>query len=177
MWVLARTTGEPSALASSLRAIVRETDRTVAVSDVRTLDAVLVASVQKSRFTLLAVGAFALAALLLGAIGIYGVMSYLVGQRAREMGIRIALGAPLRGVVALVVGRATRLAAAGAAIGVIAALLTTRLLSSFLVGVSATDPLTFVLVPLLFIAVALAASAAPARRATRADPVSALRSD
>jgi putative ABC transport system permease protein len=177
MWVLARTTGDPAALASSLRAIVRETDRTVAVSDVRTLDAVLVASVQKSRFTVLAVGAFALAALLLGAIGIYGVMSYLVGERAREMGIRIALGAPLSGVISLVVGRAAKLAAAGAVIGVGAALLSMRLLNSFLVGVSATDPLTFVLVPLLFICVALAASAAPARRAARADPASTLRAD
>jgi ABC-type antimicrobial peptide transport system permease subunit len=138
---------------------------------------VLVASVQNSRFTVLAVGAFALAALLLGAIGIYGVMSYLVGERAREMGIRIALGAPLSGVISLVVGRAAKLAAAGAVIGVGAALLSTRLLNSFLVGVSATDPLTFVLVPLLFICVALAASAAPARRAARADPASTLRAD
>ena len=177
MWVLARTSSNPASLASAVRSIVREVDRSVPVSDVRTMEAVVSDSVQKNRFIVLLVGAFALAALLLGAIGIYGVMAYLVSQRTQEMGIRLALGAPVSGVIALVVGHAAKLAAVGAVIGVLAALLATRLLGSLLYGVSATDPLTFALVPVMFIAVALAASAAPALRATRVDPVTALRSD
>jgi predicted permease len=177
LWVVARTTGDPARLASAIRAAVRELDRTVAVSDVRTMDAVVSQSLQKTRFTVLLVGAFALAALLLGAIGIYGVMSYLVGQRTQEMGIRLALGASARGVIALVVGRAAALAALGAALGIIAALLATRSLAGLLYGVSATDPLTYLLVPMLFLAIAMLASYAPARRATRIDPVRALRAD
>ncbi|MGI8498862.1 MAG: ADOP family duplicated permease [Gemmatimonadaceae bacterium] len=177
MWVLARTSGDPVAIAAQIRAIVREVDRTVPVSDVRTMGAVLSASVQRARFTVMLVGAFAFAALLLGAIGIYGVMSYLVGQRTREMGIRLALGAPLGGVTRLVVGEAATLAAAGAVVGVVAAMFATRLLGSMLYEVSATDPLTFVLVPTALIGVALAASAVPARRATRVDPVRALRAE
>jgi ABC-type antimicrobial peptide transport system permease subunit len=177
MWVLARSAGDPTSLSNAIRAIVRDVDRAVPVSDVRTLDAVLSDSVQKVRFTMLLVGAFALAALLLGAIGIYGVMSYLVGQRLHEMGIRLALGAPVSGVLGLVVGRAARLAAAGAVVGLIAALLVTRSLGSLLYGISATDPVTFLSVPVLFVVVAMLASYAPARRATRVDPVTALRAD
>jgi len=177
MWVLARSSSEPGALATTMRRIVREVDRSAAVSDVRTMDAVLSSSVQKARFTMLLVAAFALAALLLGAVGIYGVMSYLVGQRMQEMGIRIALGAPRAGVVRLVVGRAAMLAAAGAAVGLLAAFFATRSLASLLYGVSATDPLTFFLVPVVFLIVAVLASAAPALRATRVDPVRALRAD
>jgi putative ABC transport system permease protein len=177
MWIVARSTGDPEALAGGIRRIVREVDRAVPVSDVRTMDEVLSSSVQKARFTMQLVGAFALAALLLGAIGIYGVMSYLVGQRAQEMGIRLALGAPVSAVLGLVVGRAARLAGIGAVIGLIAAAFATRSLGSILYGVSSTDPLTFVLVPLLFVLVAVIASYAPARRATRVDPVRALRSD
>jgi putative ABC transport system permease protein len=177
MWVLARSTQAPSALANTLRRIVQDADRSVPVSDVRTMDAVLSDSVQKARFTMLLVGAFALAALLLGAVGIYGVMSYLVGQRTQEMGIRIALGASTAGVLGLVVGRAAGLAAAGAAVGLLAAFFATRSLGSLLYGVSATDPLTFVMVPVAFLVVAVLASGAPALRATRVDPVKALRSD
>ena len=177
MWVAARTTTDPSLLASTIRRIARDLDRSVAVSNVRTMDAVVAESVQKTRFTVLLVGAFAAAALLLGAIGIYGVMSYLVGQRTQEMGIRIALGASAGEVIGLVVGRAARLAALGALIGVTAALFTTRSLSALLYGVSATDPVTFVAVPLLFLAIAVVASYAPAYRATRVDPVRALRTE
>ena len=177
MWVLARATGDPKALSTAIRSIVRAVDRTVPVSDIRSMDAVLSDSVQKARFTMLLVAAFAFAALSLGALGIYGVMSYLVGQRMQEMGIRLALGAPTSGVIGLVVGRAAKLAAGGAIVGILAALVATRSLGSLLYGISATDPITFVSVPLLFLVVAMLASYAPALRATHADPVRALRSD
>ncbi|HKW49922.1 MAG TPA: FtsX-like permease family protein, partial [Gemmatimonadaceae bacterium] len=177
MWVLVRSSSDPTPLAAAVRDIVRELDRTVAVSDIRTMDAVVAESIRGVRFTVLLVGAFALAALLLGAIGIYGVMSYLVGQRTQEMGIRLALGASVAGVVGLVVGRAARLAAIGAAVGIVAALFATRWLSTLLYEISATDPVTFVAVPLLFLLVAVLASYAPARRATRIDPVRALRAE
>jgi ABC-type antimicrobial peptide transport system permease subunit len=177
MWVLVRSTSDPTPLAAAVRAAVRGLDRTVAVSDIRTMDAVVAESIRGTRFTVLLVGAFALAALLLGAIGIYGVMSYLVGQRTQEMGIRLALGASTTAVISLVVGRAARLAAVGVAIGIIAALFATRWLSALLYEVSATDPITFVAVPLLFLVVAVLASYAPARRATRIDPVRALRAE
>ena len=102
-------------------------------------------------------------------------MTYIVNQRAQEMGVRMALGATPRDIVRLVVGRGTALAVAGAAVGCVVALLTTRLLQSLLFGVSATDPLTFGLAVAVFVGVAIIASVGPARRATRADPVQALR--
>jgi putative ABC transport system permease protein len=177
MWILVRTADDPASLAAIIRRVTRDLDRRVAVSDVRTMEAIVASSVQKTRFTVSLVAAFALAALILGAIGIYGVMSYLVSQRAQEMGIRLALGATAREVIALVVGRAARLAALGALAGIVAALLTTRWLGTFLYGISATDPITFVGVPVLFVGIAVAASYAPALRATRIDPVRALKSD
>src|SRR5204862_4253809 len=118
MWILVRSESDPAPLTSAIRAVVRDLDRTVAVSDVRTMDAVVAQSIRGTRFTVLLVGAFALAALLLGAIGIYGVMSYLVGQRTQEMGIRLALGATVSAVVGLVVGRAATLAVIGLAVGI-----------------------------------------------------------
>jgi putative ABC transport system permease protein len=176
-WVVARTHTDPAPFAAAIRSLVRELDRTVAVSDARTMDAVVSESVQKARFTMLLVGAFAVAALLLGAIGIYSVMTYLVSQRTQEMGIRIALGASVGGVIGLVVGRAARLAALGAGLGILGALVATRWLGGLLYGVSATDPLTFVIVPVGFLAIAILASYLPAHRATRIDPVRALRAE
>jgi putative ABC transport system permease protein len=177
LWIVARSSDDPAGLATAIRRIVREVDRSVAVSDVRTMEAVLSASMQKARFTMMLVGLFALAALLLGAIGIYGVMSYVVGQRTQEMGVRMALGATSTRVLSLVVGRAAGLAGAGVIVGLIAAAMTTGALGSLLYGVSARDPLTFVVVPAIFLLVAVAASYAPALRATRIDPIRTLRSD
>lgn len=177
MWLLARTGDDPATLAASIRRVVTEVDRAVAVSDVRTMESVVSGSLRKERFTTLLVGAFAATAMLLGAIGIYGVMSYIVGQRTREMGVRLALGAPVSDVLGLVVARAAKLASIGALVGLAAAFFATRSLRALLYGVSATDPLTFVGVPLLFVLVAVGASYAPALRATRVDPVRALRSD
>ena len=177
MWVVARGEGSPSALGAAIRRIVYEIDRSVPVSDVRTMDAVVSSSLAKARFTVVLVGAFAIAALLLGAVGIYGVMSYVVGQRTHEMGVRLALGATGYQVLGLVVGRAAKLALVGAAAGLVVALASTRSLGALLYGISATDPLTFAAVPLLFIIVAMLASYAPALRATRAHPARALRAD
>lgn len=177
MWTLVRTTADPALVSASIRRIVREVDRTVPVSDVRTMTAVVDASMSKTRFTTGLVAAFALLAVMLGAVGIYGVMSYLVGQRTREMGIRMALGATRAAVVKLVVGRAVQLAVVGAGAGAVAALFASRALRRWLYGVSPTDPVTFVAVIALFVAVAALASYAPALRATRIDPVRSLREE
>ena len=177
MWVIARTRADPHALAGSIRSIVKEIDRTVPVSDVRTMDEVIERSMQRDRFLMLLVGLFASSALLLGVVGIYGVMSYLVSQRTQEMGVRIALGASTSSVLGMVVRRGAVMAGTGAVVGVVAAVWATRPLAAFLYGVSATDPLTYASVPVAFLLVALLASLVPARRATRVDPVRALRAD
>ena len=175
MFMVVRSNADVNVIARQLRETVASIDRTVPVTSVRTMSGVVAQSVERPRFTTSLVAGFALAALLLGATGIYGVMTYIVNQRAQEMGVRMALGATPSDIVRLVVGRGTALAIAGAAIGCIVALLTTRLLQSLLFGVSATDPLTFGVAVGVFVGVAILASAGPARRATRADPVQALR--
>lgn len=172
-----RTSGDPSALERALRAIVRDIDPTVAVSQIRTMDNVVDASVAKPRFTMRLVGAFAIVTLLLGAVGIYGVMSYLVTRRAHEIGVRAALGATTGNIAALVLGRSIGLTSAGVVVGLAGAALVTRALPSFLFGVSPLDPLAFGLVPVAFIIVGLLASAIPARRAVRCDPIVALRGE
>jgi putative ABC transport system permease protein len=177
MWVVARSKDDPSALAATIRAIVKDVDRSVPVSDVRTMDDIVDRSIQRDRFTMVLVTLFAVAALLLGAVGIYGVMSYLVSQRTQEMGVRIALGASAGSVLGLVVRRGAMMAGAGAVIGVVGAIWATRPLAFLLYGVSPTDPATFLAVPLLFLGVAVAASYLPARRATRIDPIATLRGD
>jgi putative ABC transport system permease protein len=175
MFMVVRSTASVDVVKRQLREAVTAIDRTVPVTSVRTMSGVVAQSVERPRFTTSLVAGFALAALLLGATGIYGVMSYIVNQRAQEMGVRMALGASPRDIVRLVVGRGTLLAIAGAAVGCIVALGTTRLLQSLLFGVSPTDPLTFGVAAAVFVGVAIIASAGPARRATRADPVQALR--
>jgi putative ABC transport system permease protein len=164
LWLVARTAGDPAASGLAIRRVVHEIDRAVPVSDVRTMDGVISDSVTKSRFTTLLVAAFALLALALGAVGIYGVMSYLVGASRAS-------------VMHLVLRRAAWLAGVGAAIGIAGAMVVTRSLRQWLYGVSATDPVTFLVVPTLFLAVAALASSAPALRATRADPASTLREE
>jgi ABC-type antimicrobial peptide transport system permease subunit len=177
MTLVARVTGDPLALEPALRASVAELDATVPVSEVRLVRDVVASSVARQRFTMFLVAAFATLAVVLGALGIYGLMSYLVSQREREIGVRMALGASPREVQWGVIRRATTLAAAGAAVGVAGALGATRLLAGLLHGVSVTDLFTFVNVPVLFVTVALAASWFPARRAMRADPSAVLRGD
>jgi ABC-type antimicrobial peptide transport system permease subunit len=177
MTVIVRTSASTGSIGRELRAIVSSIDRSVPVSDIVSMADVLSRSVAKPRFTMSVVAGFAVAALILGAVGIYGVMSYLVGQRAHEMGVRIALGATSSDISALILGRGVRLAIAGAGIGVVAAMVATRPLRSLLYGISSTDPVAYVIVPMLFVAGALSASFGPARRAMKADPVDALRAD
>lgn len=172
-----RARGDIGAIERSIRPVVESVDTQVAVTEVRTMEDVVASSMAKSRFTTILVSAFALVAVLLGAIGIYGVMSYLVSQRTHELGVRAALGATPWDIASLVLRRSALLGVAGGAIGIAGALAATRALHAMLFAVSTTDPLTFAIVPLGFLAVALLATVPPARRATRSDPVGALRRD
>jgi ABC-type antimicrobial peptide transport system permease subunit len=138
-------------------------------------DELIVRSLAAKRFSMILLGVFATLALVLSSIGIYGVLSYLVGQRMHEIGIRIALGAQQRNVLMLILGEGTKTAIIGVAIGLAAALGLTRLMASVLYGVSATDPLTFAAVAIVLTFVALVACYIPARRAMRVDPIIALR--
>jgi putative ABC transport system permease protein len=175
MSIVVRSTADPGVIARQVHDVVASIDRSVPVTSVRAMTDVLAQSVERPRFTTLLVALFALSTLLLGATGIYGVMSYIVSQRAQEVGVRLALGATTRDIFQLVVGRGAALALAGAAAGCAVALGTTHLLRSLLFGVSTTDPLTFGVAIILFVGIAVVASAGPARRATRTDPVETLR--
>jgi putative ABC transport system permease protein len=142
---------------------------------VSTMDQLLAGTLSRSRFTMLVLGVFAALALVLACVGIYGVIAYSVTQRTQEFGIRMALGANRRDVFRLVFGQGGRLILLGTGLGIVAALIITRLMATLLYGISATDPLTFATVALLLALVALAACYIPARRATRVDPIVALR--
>src|SRR5207247_1392233 len=160
-----------------IAAPVSPTDAQVPLGRVRTMEEILSASLAFQRFLMLLLVVFAALAVALAAVGIYGVMSYLVTQSTREIGVRIALGALPRQVLGVVIGRGMLLAGIGVAVGLAGALVLTRLLSSQLYGVKPTDVLTFAAVTALLLRVALAACFVPARRATRVDPVVALRSE
>jgi putative ABC transport system permease protein len=173
--LLVRTASDPSTIANAVTAIVHEVDPTVPVNEVTTLDGLLSQSLSPRRFAMLLIGVLAGLALVLSAVGIYGVMSYTVGQRTQEIGVRMALGAQPRNMLALVLGRGAGLALVGIFAGTLGALALTRFLSSLLFGVAPKDPLTFAGVALLLFGVALAACYVPARRAMRVDPMVALR--
>jgi putative ABC transport system permease protein len=175
--IAVRTLGEPAAIERAIKETVQELDRTVAVSRVQTMDDVVAGSLAKPHFTTTLIAVFALVGVLLGAVGVYGVMSYLVGQRIHEFGVRAALGASSRDITMLVLKRTIMLSATGAAFGMLGAVLVSRSLTAFLYHVSPIDPLTFGIVTLGFIAIATIASAAPARRGARCDPLTALRAD
>jgi len=173
--VILRTSVEPQAETSALRAALSDIDKDQPLVNVRTMEDNMAVSVAQPRFRTWLLGLFAVLALLLSTIGIYGVMSYSVNQRTHEMGIRITLGAQPLDVFRLVTGHGLRLALLGVAIGCVASLALTRVLRSFLYDVSALDPLTYISVGLILVAVGFFASYWPARRATRVDPLIALR--
>jgi predicted permease len=173
--VLIRTQGEPLALVGAVRKKVAEVNSQDVVFEAHSYEEIVSRSLAERWFSMVLLGIFAALALVLSSIGIYGVISYVVGQRTHEIGIRIALGAQRKDVLALVLGEGTRTALLGVGIGLVAALGLTRLMVSVLYGVSATDPLTFVAVAGVLAAVALVACYIPARRAMRVDPIVALR--
>lgn len=170
-----RSNLEPRALTASVSHELQSIDADIPVYNVSSMNEIISASISKQRFATLLLAFFAASALLLGAIGTYGVLAYAVSQRTHEMGIRMALGAETTNILGLVMRWGGKLIILGVAIGIAAALLASRLLSSLLYGVTATDPLTFLLVPLVLVAVAVAACYIPARRATKVDPMIALR--
>jgi len=173
--VVLRTEGDPTAVMGSVRRAVEEIDPREVVYNVQTMDEVVSNSFAARRLSMILLGVFAALALVLACVGIYGVISYLVGQRTHEIGVRLALGAQRGDVLRLVIGHGARMALIGVAIGVGAALGLTRLMANQLFGVSAHDPLTFAGVAMLLIIVAVAACYIPARRALRVDPIIALR--
>jgi predicted permease len=175
--IAVRTAGDPLTLAPALRRNVAAIDRELPIADIAPMTAVIGASVAERRFTMLLLTAFAAVAVALAAIGIYGVLAYVVGQRTQEIGVRLAIGATPANVVTLFVREGAALTLAGVACGLAGALALTRALSTLLFGVTTTDPATFAAVAGALALVALVASYVPARRAARVDPVTALRSD
>lgn len=175
--IVARTNANMVTFATGLRSAVADMDKMTPVSDVRAMSDVVSSSLSRTRFTALLLTGFSALALLISAVGIYGVVSSNVSQRTREIGVRMALGASPASVVGLVMTRGAWLAAIGVALGLTGALFATRWMSSLIYGVSATDPGTFVAAPLLLMAVGLLATFIPARRAVGDSPLAALRND
>ena len=177
MSLVVRTNGDPKALVAPVRAAVKSIDPRLPVSEVRTMREIVDAAIGGQRFAMETLGVFGLVALLLSAIGIFGIVSQVVASRLHEFGIRAALGATPRDLMAIALGSGIRQATTGLVVGVVAALMLTRVLRSLLQGVAATDPLTFASVIVVTGVVALIASVAPARRAARVDPNAVLRSE
>ncbi|HEX7315085.1 MAG TPA: ABC transporter permease [Pyrinomonadaceae bacterium] len=175
MTFVARTSGEPLSIAPALRRELAAIDKDLPLYNVRTMEQVMSESVARRRFQMVLIAAFAGVGLLLAAVGIYGVISYSVAQRRHEIGVRMALGARAADILRLVVGQGLGLTLLGVGCGLVVAFVLTRVMASLLYGVSATDPLTFACVSLALLGVALLACLVPARRATKVDPMIALR--
>src|SRR5262249_16198912 len=174
-YVVVRSNRSLSGLVPDLKGIVLGLDPKLPIEEMNSMDQLLSEELARPRFNLVLLAIFALLAVTLTAVGIYGLISYSVRQRTHEIGVRMALGAEGRDVLRLIVGQGLALALIGVAIGIVAALALTRLMTSLLYEVSATDPITFVVISLMLIGVAVGACFAPAYRATRIDPMVALR--
>ena len=177
MTIALRSNVGQGALLPSIRGAVGEIDKSVPVFDVKTMDSMVSDAGSLRRFDLSLLGMFSGLALLLAAIGVYAVMAYSVSQRTQEIGVRIALGARSRDVVYLILGQGARLAVTGVVAGVVGALLLRRLVANLLYGVGSADPLIFSTVPVVIVAVVLLACYLPAYRASKVDPMVALRSE
>ncbi|MGH9332344.1 MAG: FtsX-like permease family protein [Vicinamibacteria bacterium] len=177
MTLAIRGTADPSSLVGAIRQEVAAMDPDVPIADVRLMQDYVDDAMAQSRFTLMLIGVFSLLALILASIGLYGVMSYSLRQRVQEIGVRMAFGAGARSIVALVLRYGIVLSVSGVILGVAVAVVVARAVSSLFFGVTPTDPVTFIGIPLLLVGVTLFASYIPARRATRIDPVAALRGD
>ncbi len=177
MSVVIRSTVEPSTLAAAVRQVVAEVNKSVPVSDVKTMDHIVSESVTQPRFNLFLLGLFGFIAMLLSAAGIYGVTAYTVVQRTHELGIRLALGAQMSDVLRMILKQGMAMILVGLAIGLVSAFALMRLLRSLLFGVSENDPATFVAITVVLLLVALLACYVPARRATKVDPLVALRNE
>jgi putative ABC transport system permease protein len=174
---VARTSGDPASVAPAIVRAIHEVDPTRPVYDIRTMEDRMSDSLARQRFSTIMLGAFAVFALILALVGVYGVMSHMVTQGTHDIGVRMALGAERRSIVRMVVRRGMELTGAGVVFGLMGALALTRVMASLLFGVSATDAVTFAAVPVLLVAVGLVACYLPALRATRVDPVVALREE
>jgi putative ABC transport system permease protein len=175
MFLVVRAAGDPGSLAGPVRGVIQGLDKDLPVFRVRTMDQLVYDALARQRFSMFLLGVFGALALVLAAVGLYGVMAYSITQRTHEIGIRMALGAERRDVLKLVVGQGMALSIAGLVIGLVAAFGLTRLMTALLFGVSSTDPLVFMAIPLLLAGVAFMASFIPALRATKIDPMIALR--
>lgn len=175
--IVARGEADPMSLVSAMRSEVFALDKDQPVANIRTMQNVLASSVSRRGFTMTLLAMFAVVALILAVVGIYGVISYSVTQRRHEIGVRLALGAEKMSILKLIIGQGMKLALVGIGVGLAAAVALTRLLSTLLYGISATDLATFLSTPLILIAVAFLASYIPARRATKLDPMIAIRNE
>src|SRR5215471_3967736 len=175
--VVLRTPGDPPSIMGSVRETVREIDPRDVIYNVQTMDDVVATSYAARRLMMILLTGFATLAMMLACVGIYGVVSYLVGQRTQEFGIRMALGAQSRDILVLVLGEGTKMAMIGAVVGTAASFVLTRLMAKQLFGVGAHDPLTYASVAFALMLVAIAAGLVPARRAVQTDPVKSLRSE
>jgi putative ABC transport system permease protein len=173
--VVRSKTEDPLALAAAAQNVVNSVNKNIPLSNLRTMQDVIADSVMRRRFAMMLLSIFAGLAMLLAAIGLYGVMSYSVSQRTREIGVRMALGAQTADVLKMIVSQGMLLVVVGVGVGVAASIGLTRLMSGLLYGVSATDPVTFAGVAVMLAVVALAANYLPARRAAKTDPMVALR--
>ncbi len=177
MILVARPTIEPEQISQSVRAAVAALDAEIPMFDVKTLEEHVGISLFLQRMAATLLSIFGLLALSLAAIGLYGVMAYAVSQRTRELGIRISIGAERRDIFKLIVGEGLAISVVGSLAGLVTALAVTRLTANLLYGVSASDPVTFIVIVLLLLCVTLLACYFPARRATKVDPMTALRGE